>query len=78
MALELLDNVRCLDYLLTRPDVDGDRLGMVGLSGGGSLTLYTAAVESRLKAVSPTCAVTTFRADLADTTMCVCELRTTS
>lgn len=74
LALELFDNVRCLDYLLTRPDVDGERLGMTGLSGGGSLTLYTAAVEPRLKAVSPTCAVTTFRADLADTTMCVCEL----
>jgi dienelactone hydrolase len=74
MTLELFDNVRCLDYLLTRPDVDGDRLGMAGLSGGGSQTLYTAAVEPRLKAASPTCAVTTFRADLADTTMCVCEL----
>lgn len=74
MALELFDDVRCLDYLLTRPDVDGERLGMTGISGGGSQTLYTAAVEPRLKAASPTCAVTTFRADLADTTMCVCEL----
>jgi dienelactone hydrolase len=74
MALELFDNVRCLDYLLTRPDVDGERLGMAGLSGGGTQTLYMAAVEPRLKAASPTCAVTTFRADLADTTMCVCEL----
>ncbi len=74
MALELFDNIRCLDYLLTRPDVNPDGLGMVGLSGGGSQTLYTAAVEPRLKATSPTCAVTTFRADLADTTMCVCEM----
>jgi dienelactone hydrolase len=74
LALVLFDNVRCVDYLLTRSDVDSARLGMTGLSGGGSLTLYTAAVEPRLKAASPTCAVTTFRADLADTTMCVCEL----
>lgn len=74
MALELFDNVRSLDYLVTRPDVDPDRLGMAGLSGGGSQTLYTAAIEPRLKAASPTCAVTTFRSDLADTTMCVCEL----
>ncbi|WP_406697493.1 CocE/NonD family hydrolase [Singulisphaera sp. Ch08] len=74
MALELFDNVRCIDYLLTRPDVDAERLGMAGLSGGGSQTLYMGAVENRLKAVSPTCAVTTFRSDLADTTMCVCEL----
>ena len=54
MALELFDNIRCLDYLLTRSDVDGERLGMTGISGGGSQTLYTAAVESRLKAASPT------------------------
>jgi dienelactone hydrolase len=74
MALELFDNVRCLDYLLTRPDVDGEKLGMAGLSGGGSQTLYMAAVDPRLRAALPTCAVTTFRADLADTTMCVCEL----
>ncbi|WZO96543.1 prolyl oligopeptidase family serine peptidase [Isosphaeraceae bacterium EP7] len=74
LALEVFDNIRCLDYLLTRPDVDGERLGMAGISGGGSQTLYTMAVEPRLKAASPTCAVTTFRADLADTTMCVCEL----
>jgi len=74
LALELWDNVRCVDYLLSRPDVDGPRLGMVGLSGGGTQTLYTMAIEPRLQAGSPTCAVTTFRADLADTTMCVCEL----
>ncbi len=74
MALELFDNVRCVDYLLSRPDVDPERLGMAGLSGGGSQTLYMGAVDRRLKALSPTCAVTTFRSDLADTTMCVCEL----
>lgn len=76
MALELWDNVRLVDYLLSRTDVDGERLGMVGLSGGGTQTLYTMAIEPRLKAGSPTCAVTTYRSDLADTTMCVCELLT--
>lgn len=74
MGLELWDNIRCVDYLLSRTDVDPDRLGMAGISGGGSQTLYTMAIEPRLKAGSPTCAVTTFRADLADTTMCVCEM----
>ena len=74
LSLELWDNVRCVDYLLSRPDVEGPHLGMVGLSGGGTQTLFTMAIEPRLQAGSPTCAVTTFRADLADTTMCVCEL----
>lgn len=74
LSLELWDNVRCVDYLVSRPDVDGERLGMAGVSGGGTQTLYTMAIEPRLRAGSPTCAVTTYRADLADTTMCVCEL----
>lgn len=74
MGLELWDNVRCVDYLLSRPDVDPARLGMAGLSGGGTQTLFTMAIEPRLRAASPTCAVTTFQSDLADTTMCVCEL----
>lgn len=74
MGLELWDNIRCVDYLLSRADVDAARLGMAGISGGGSQTLYTMAIEPRLKAGSPTCAVTTFRSDLADTTMCVCEM----
>lgn len=55
MALELFDNVRCIDYLLTRDDVDPERLGMTGTSGGGSQTLFCAAVERRLAAASPTC-----------------------
>ncbi len=76
MALELWDNIRCVDYLLSRPDVHADQVGMAGISGGGSQTLYTMAIEPRLKAGSPTCAVTTFRSDLADTTMCVCEMLT--
>jgi hypothetical protein len=76
LGLELWDNVRLVDYLLSRPDVDRERVGMVGLSGGGTQTLYTMAIDTRLKAGSPTCAVTTFRSDLTDTTMCVCELST--
>ena len=76
MALELFDNVRCIDYLLSRSDVDPERLGMTGASGGGSQTLFCAAVEKRLAAASPTCAVTSLRSDLADTDMCICELLT--
>ncbi|MBI4909108.1 MAG: acetylxylan esterase [Acidobacteria bacterium] len=54
------DAIRALDYLQSRPDVDGTRLGMVGHSGGGMTTLLTAPLESRLRAVMSTCAVTTF------------------
>ena len=74
MALELWDNVRAIDYLLNRPDVDRERLGITAVSGGGTQTLYTTVIDRRIQAASPTCAVTTFCSDLANTTMCVCEL----
>ena len=54
------DAMRALDYLESRPEVDPSRLGMVGHSGGGMMTLLTAPLEPRLKAVMSCCAVTTF------------------
>jgi len=40
-----------VDYVLTRPDVDGDRLALKGMSLGGSLAARAAAFEPRFKAV---------------------------
>ena len=45
------DMMRSIDYLETRPDVDADRIGCIGISGGGTATLFGAAVEQRIKAV---------------------------
>jgi dienelactone hydrolase len=45
------DDSRCVDYLLSRPEVDGSRIGCTGLSGGGWRTNMMAALEPRLKAV---------------------------
>jgi len=44
------DDARCVDYLLSRPEVDGRRLGVTGLSGGGYRTDILMALEDRLKA----------------------------
>lgn len=40
---------RAVDYLLTRPEVDGERLGCGGLSGGGLRTIFLAALDPRIK-----------------------------
>lgn len=45
------DDSRCVDYLLSRKEVDGTRIGCTGLSGGGWRTNMMAALEPRLKAV---------------------------
>jgi cephalosporin-C deacetylase-like acetyl esterase len=54
------DIMRALDYLESRPEVDPSRLGLFGHSGGGMMTLLTAPLEPRAKAVMSCCAVTTF------------------
>jgi hypothetical protein len=54
------ESVRTVDYLLTRPEVDGNRIGMTGASGGGLNTVYTCAVDERIAASVPVCYVTSF------------------
>ena len=44
------DDVRTVDYLLTRPDVDARRIGCVGLSVGGLRSCHLAALDERIKA----------------------------
>ena len=44
------DDSRCIDYLLTRKEVDASRIGCTGLSGGGWRTNMLAALEPRIKA----------------------------
>lgn len=49
LGLNVWDGMRCLDYLQQRHDVDGERLGCVGLSYGGTMTLFLTALDERVK-----------------------------
>ena len=55
----LWDAIRGLDYLLTRPEIDAGRLGVTGTSGGGTLSTYLNAFDSRLTMAAPSCYITT-------------------
>ena len=48
-AEELWDNVRGLDYLLTRPEVDAARVGCLGNSGGATQTAYLLGYDDRVQ-----------------------------
>jgi hypothetical protein len=47
------DGIRAIDYLLTRKEVDANRIGITGRSGGGTQSAYIAAFDDRIKAVAP-------------------------
>src|SRR5712692_6230349 len=47
------DGMRAIDYLLTRPEVDKERIGSIGGSGGGTLTRFISAVDERVKISIP-------------------------
>jgi dienelactone hydrolase len=55
------DGIRGIDYLLSRPEVDPDRIGMTGLSGGGTSTTFVGAFDDRIVATAPTCFVTNYK-----------------
>ncbi|MBN2410472.1 acetylxylan esterase, partial [candidate division KSB1 bacterium] len=55
------DGMRAIDYLLTRKEVDPERIGVTGLSGGGTQTAYIAAFDDRVKAASPAGYICGFR-----------------
>jgi len=73
LGCQVYDNRRAVDYLLTRPEVDGDRLGITGASGGGNQTMYAGALDERFRAVVPVCSVGTYQAYL-HAACCVCEV----
>jgi dienelactone hydrolase len=55
---EIWDGLRAFDYLLTRQDVDPDRISITGTSGGGTQATYIAALERRIKVAAISCYIT--------------------
>jgi hypothetical protein len=58
------DGIRGLDYLLSRPEVDGSRVGVTGNSGGGTLSSYVNALDDRITMCAASCYVTTLLSNL--------------
>jgi dienelactone hydrolase len=73
LGMQVYDNLRAVDYLRSRPEVDANHLGITGASGGGNQTMYAGALDERFRAVVPVCSVGTYQAYL-QSACCVCEV----
>jgi len=65
-GVEAWFGIRALDYLSSRPEVDKERIGMTGRSGGGSYSWTVAALDDRVKVVAPVAGITDLQNHVVD------------
>ena len=65
-GMMVYDNIRAIDYLISREDVDDRRIGTLGLSMGSTMAWWLAALDTRIKVCIDICCLTDFQS-LIDT-----------
>jgi acetyl esterase/lipase len=61
-GMMVYDSLRGIDYLISRPDVDPNRIGTLGLSMGSTMAWWVAALDTRIKVCVDICCLTDFEA----------------
>jgi len=65
------DVMRTIDYIATRLDLDASRIGCMGISGGGTATLFSAALDPRIRVAMVSGYLNTFRDSIGSLAHCV-------
>jgi dienelactone hydrolase len=68
-GVEAWNGIRAIDYLCSRPEVDPNRIGVTGRSGGGATSWWVAALDERVKAAVPTAGITDLHNHIIDGTI---------
>ena len=65
------DVMRAIDWIGTRPELDASRVGCLGISGGGTCTQFSAALDLRIKAAFVSGYLNTFRDSIMSVSHCI-------
>ncbi|MHB1463346.1 MAG: alpha/beta hydrolase family protein [Armatimonadota bacterium] len=55
LSINITHGMAATDFVSSLPEVDADRMGVMGLSGGGTMTLWSALMDDRFKAAEVMC-----------------------
>ncbi len=70
----VFDIQRAIDLIPKHfPVVDGEKIACMGNSGGGTATIYAAAIEERIKVAMPSCALCTYKDSIGAMLHCTCN-----
>lgn len=64
VAYEAWDNIRSIDYMVSRQEIDPEKIGCTGASGGGTQTTFLMALDDRIKAAAPACYICSVESNL--------------
>jgi dienelactone hydrolase len=70
-GLRIQETMAAIDYACGRNDIDASRIGIYGLSGGGLVAAFTAALDERIRAAVVSCYTNTFRDSILDRRHCI-------
>ena len=71
VAWRVYDVIRTIDWIESRKELDPARVGLMGISGGGTVTSFAAALEPRIKAAMISGYLNTFKSSIVALSHCI-------
>jgi len=73
IGMRVRDIMSCVDWVVAQADADATRVVLTGQSGGGTYSIWAAAMDPRVAAVAPSCSFCTFEHAMMSLHHCPCN-----